>query len=37
VGSPGRVWQVMGRGKVYIILKNEVRPYSTGSSVELPS
>jgi len=37
VGSPGSSWQVMGRGQVYIILKNEVRSYSTGSSVELPS
>ena len=37
VGSPGTSWQVMGRGQVYVISKNEVKSYTTGQAMTLPS
>jgi cyanophycinase len=37
IGSPGSTWQVMGRGQVYIISKNEVKSYTTGQTMTLPS
>jgi len=37
VGSPGAPWQVMGRGQVYVILKNDVKSYTTGQAMTLPS
>ena len=37
VGSPGASWQVMGRGQVYIIKKNDVKSYSSGQTLTLPS
>ena len=37
VGSPGTDWRVMGRGQVYIITKSEVKSYSTGKTLSLPS
>jgi cyanophycinase len=37
IGSPGSTWQVMGRGQVYIISKNEVKSFKTGQTMTLPS
>jgi len=37
IGSPGTSWQVMGRGQVYVISKNEVKSYTTGQAMTLPS
>lgn len=37
VGSPGATWQVMGRQQVYVITKNEIKTYSTGLPLTLPS
>jgi cyanophycinase len=37
VGIPGASWQVMGRGEVYVISKNEVKSFKTGHAITLPS
>jgi cyanophycinase len=37
VGLPGASWQVMGRGQVYIIKKNDVKSYSSGQTLTLSS
>jgi len=37
IGSPGTSWQVMGRGQVYVISKNDVKSYTTGQAMTLPS
>jgi cyanophycinase len=37
VGSPGLPWQVMGRGQVHFISKSDVKPYSSGTTITLPS
>ena len=37
VGSPGAAWKVMGRQQVYVITKSEVKTYSSGLDVILPS
>jgi cyanophycinase len=37
VGSPGASWQVMGRGQVYVILKKDIKPFSSGQTLTLPS
>jgi cyanophycinase len=37
VGSPSAPWQVMGRGQVYIITKNDVKSYTAGQVLTLPS
>jgi cyanophycinase len=37
VGSPGATWQAMGRQQVYVITKNEVKPFSNGHQVTLPN
>lgn len=37
IGSPGSTWQVMGRGQVYIISKNEVKSFKAGQTTTLPS
>jgi cyanophycinase-like exopeptidase len=37
VGSHGASWQVMGRGQVYVILKKDIKPFSSGQTLTLPS
>jgi cyanophycinase-like exopeptidase len=37
VGSPGAAWKVMGRQQVYVITKSEVKTYSSGIEVIMPS
>lgn len=37
VGSPGAPWQVMGYGQVYLITKNDVKSFTTGQALTLPS
>jgi cyanophycinase len=37
VGRLGAGWQVMGRQKVYIITKNEIKSYAAGAQVTLPA
>ena len=37
VGRPGETWQVMGRQKVYVITKQEVKTYAAGEQVVLPA
>jgi cyanophycinase len=36
VGKPGGEWKVMGRQKVYVITRNEVKSYAAGEKVPLP-
>jgi len=36
VGKPGGAWTVMGRQKVYVITKTEVKSYAAGEKVPLP-
>jgi cyanophycinase len=36
VGKPDGEWQVLGRQKVYVITKNEVKTYAAGEKVLLP-
>jgi cyanophycinase len=37
VGTLGASWQVMGHGQVYVISKNDVKSYTTGQAMTLPS
>jgi cyanophycinase len=37
VGRPGGEWQVMGRQKVYVITKTEIKSYAAGEKVILPA
>jgi len=37
VGKLGGVWQVMGRQKVYVITKTEIKSYAAGENVTLPA
>jgi len=37
VGKLGARWQVMGRQKVHLITKNEIKSYSVGEEVTLPA
>jgi len=37
VGLPGATWQVMGKGSVYVIMKEAVATYPSGKSFDLPS
>lgn len=37
VGSPGQPWQVMGRSQVYVISKNDVKSFTTGQAMTLPT
>jgi cyanophycinase len=37
VGQPGGAWTVMGRQKVYVITKSEVKAYDTGNTLTLPA
>jgi cyanophycinase len=37
VGSTDASWQVMGHGQVYVISKNDVKSYTTGQTMTLPS
>jgi cyanophycinase-like exopeptidase len=37
VGKQGGPWQVMGRQKVYIITKTEIKTYAAGEQVTLPA
>lgn len=36
VGRPGDAWQVMGRGRVYIITHHQVYEYTDGNTLTLP-
>ena len=37
VGKLATGWQVMGRQKVYVITKNEIKSYSAGDQIGLPA
>ncbi|MCX6081064.1 MAG: Type 1 glutamine amidotransferase-like domain-containing protein [Chloroflexi bacterium] len=37
VGRPGSEWNVMGRQKVYVITKTEIKTYAVGEQVTLPA
>ena len=37
VGKPGEDWQVLGRQKVYVISKEEMKSYSAGERITFPA
>lgn len=37
IGRPGEDWTVMGRQKVYVITKTEIKTYAAGETVTLPA